>query len=50
MAQQKDSFEMEEVGGKLLRTVPNSELGKTVPPNVFKMKGGEWMYARKKSS
>lgn len=41
MAQQKDSFEMEEVGKKLLRTVLNSELGKKVPKNVFKMKGGK---------
>lgn len=47
MAQQKDSFEMEEVGGKLLRTVSTSELGKKVPPNVFKMKVGEWMSTRK---
>ena len=47
MVQQKDSFEMEEVGGKLLRTVSNSELGKKVPHHVFKMKGSDWMYARK---
>ena len=47
MAQQKDSFEMEEVGGKLLRTVSNSEVGGKVPHRVFKMKGGDWMCAGK---
>lgn len=40
MSQQKDSFEMEEVGKILLRPVSNNELGKKTPKNVYKMKGG----------